>query len=144
MCVASSRPNERLTSSEVVIRRAFKECTILTVAHRINTIMDADVVLSLEKGSVKEFDSPQNLLAKPVRGLRARFAHAKLRADLHLPVAGQRGRSDQVDAGFATAQSTRLARCRPEGVVDAHPSNAFSYCTLSCARTFSCSPSTIR
>ncbi|OBA19157.1 hypothetical protein METBIDRAFT_33368 [Metschnikowia bicuspidata var. bicuspidata NRRL YB-4993] len=44
------------------IRSEFKDKTILTIAHRLDTIMDSDRVLVLERGMVKEFDTPQNLL----------------------------------------------------------------------------------
>ncbi|XP_052133282.1 multidrug resistance-associated protein 1-like [Frankliniella occidentalis] len=46
------------------IREDFKECTILTIAHRLNTIMDCNRVLVLDKGKVVEFDSPQMLLQR--------------------------------------------------------------------------------
>ncbi|XP_060579428.1 ATP-binding cassette sub-family C member 3-like [Ruditapes philippinarum] len=44
------------------IRVQFKECTIITVAHRLNTIMDYDRVMVLDAGLIKEFDSPKTLL----------------------------------------------------------------------------------
>ncbi|KAF9114127.1 hypothetical protein BGX27_000106 [Mortierella sp. AM989] len=44
------------------LRREFTGCTVLTIAHRINTIMDSDRILVLDKGQVAEYDSPQKLL----------------------------------------------------------------------------------
>ncbi|XP_071838057.1 ATP-binding cassette sub-family C member 5-like [Apostichopus japonicus] len=45
------------------IRTAFTHCTMLIIAHRLNTILDADKVLVMDDGNVAEFDSPANLLA---------------------------------------------------------------------------------
>lgn len=42
----------------------FKNRTIITIAHRINTILDSDRVLVLEHGEVAEFDSPSALVQK--------------------------------------------------------------------------------
>ncbi|XP_032455622.1 multidrug resistance-associated protein 1 isoform X7 [Nasonia vitripennis] len=47
------------------IREEFKECTVLTIAHRLNTILDSDRVIVLDKGAIVEFESPDSLLQKP-------------------------------------------------------------------------------
>ncbi|XP_012261830.2 ATP-binding cassette sub-family C member 4-like [Athalia rosae] len=44
------------------IRKEFANCTVLTIAHRLNTIMDSDRVLVMDHGEVVEFDHPHLLL----------------------------------------------------------------------------------
>ena len=45
----------------------FSDRTIITIAHRINTILDSDRILVLDHGKVAEFDTPSALVQK--RGL---------------------------------------------------------------------------
>jgi len=47
-----------------VIRREFSAYTIIYVAHRLETLLDADMVVVMEKGHIAEIGSPQELLAK--------------------------------------------------------------------------------
>lgn len=45
------------------LRDAFANCTLLTVAHRIHTVLDYDRILVLQEGRVREFDSVATLLS---------------------------------------------------------------------------------
>ena len=47
------------------LRTEFADCTTITIAHRLATIMDSDRVLVLDAGRVQEFDAPNVLLANP-------------------------------------------------------------------------------
>lgn len=42
----------------------FQDRTIITIAHRINTIIDSDRIVVLEKGHVVEFDTPGELIKR--------------------------------------------------------------------------------
>jgi ABC-type multidrug transport system fused ATPase/permease subunit len=44
------------------VREAFAHCTTLTIAHRLNTIMDSDKVAFLDAGRLTEFGEPADLL----------------------------------------------------------------------------------
>ncbi|KAM6942731.1 ATP-binding cassette sub-family C member 12 [Xenentodon cancila] len=47
------------------IKEAFHDCTMLTIAHRINTVMHADRILVMDKGAAAELDPPEVLTQRP-------------------------------------------------------------------------------
>lgn len=57
----SSVDYETDSKIQKAIIKEFKDCTILTIAHRLKTILNYNRILVLEKGEVKEFDTPWKL-----------------------------------------------------------------------------------
>ena len=54
------RENDHLIQE--TIRTAFANVTVLSIAHRLDTIIDFDRILVMDQGRVAEFDTPANLL----------------------------------------------------------------------------------
>ncbi|XP_028137191.2 probable multidrug resistance-associated protein lethal(2)03659 [Diabrotica virgifera virgifera] len=52
--------NDNLIHS--LVEKIFKNCTILTIAHRLNFILSCDMVIVMENGQIVEFDEPKTLL----------------------------------------------------------------------------------
>nr|UXM19288.1 ATP-binding cassette protein 16 [Fragaria x ananassa] len=46
------------------IRTEFADCTVITVAHRIPTVMDCTMVLAISDGKIVEYDEPMNLMKR--------------------------------------------------------------------------------
>ncbi|KAJ2252699.1 Multidrug resistance-associated protein 1 [Coemansia sp. RSA 455] len=46
-----------------LIRSEFSECTVLTIAHRLDTIMNSDRIIVMEKGEIAEIGPPHELIA---------------------------------------------------------------------------------
>merc|ERR1712130_441732 len=60
----ASIDNETDAIIQRMIRENFSDATVLTIAHRLNTIMDSDRILVLDDGHIAELDTPDNLLSK--------------------------------------------------------------------------------
>lgn len=52
------------TLIQSTIRTQFEDCTVLTIAHRLNTIMDYTRVIVMDRGHISEMDSPANLISQ--------------------------------------------------------------------------------
>merc|ERR1712227_398587 len=57
------------TSTDALIqqlmRQQFSDCTVLTIAHRLETVLGSDRVLVLDDGRVAEYDAPDVLMQQP-------------------------------------------------------------------------------
>ncbi|KAJ5758005.1 uncharacterized protein N7511_006699 [Penicillium nucicola] len=61
----SSLDHETDAKVQTVIRESFKRCTVIMVAHRINTLLDFDQVAVLNDGLIMEVGHPSDLLNAP-------------------------------------------------------------------------------
>ena len=84
---------DRLIQSTIRTSSALKNATIITVAHRLRTIADSDLILVIEKGKLKELDRPLTLLTTEGSEFKA-LAEQSSEFDEILAIAKEKARSD--------------------------------------------------
>jgi len=62
----SAVDNETDALIQQTVRQEFADKTVITIAHRLNTIMDSDRVMVMDKGLLVEFGKPKDLLNNPL------------------------------------------------------------------------------
>ncbi|XP_054797747.1 ABC transporter C family member 3-like [Prosopis cineraria] len=63
------------------LKHHFSECTVITIAHRITSILDSGMVLVLNQGLIEEYDSPKRLLKNKYSSLAQLVAEYTRRSD---------------------------------------------------------------
>ena len=63
---------------QTTIKEEFADCTVLTVAHRLKTILDCDRIAVLSDGKLQEVGEPEVLLNQPDSSLRSMAQDAGL------------------------------------------------------------------
>jgi len=65
LCIDEATASVDLETDQLIqktIKSEFRDSTVLTIAHRLDTIMDSDRVLVMDQGTVQELDTPRVLL----------------------------------------------------------------------------------
>ena len=91
-----------------VIRSSFQHCTILTIAHRLNTVLQSDRIMVFEAGKLKEFNAPARLLQQK-GGLLA-----QLMEDAQTMTSDMRGEKRGEELGKADSDETEEQRAERE------------------------------
>lgn len=64
MLIDEATANIDMKNDEIiqrVIQEKFRDCTVLTIAHRLSTLQNSDKILVMESGRVVEFGTPAEL-----------------------------------------------------------------------------------
>ncbi|KKY22663.1 putative abc metal ion transporter [Phaeomoniella chlamydospora] len=99
---------------------AFQNRTIITIAHRINTILDSDRIVVLQQGQVAEFDTPRNLVDK--KGLFYELVKEAGLLDAEGGIEGSLRRMKE-EAQLVIARGVEARGVDERSVVDIPPSN---------------------
>ena len=65
LCIDEATANVDFATDQIIqrtIRTEFKHCTVITIAHRLATIMDSDRIFVMDKGAIAEQGTPHELI----------------------------------------------------------------------------------
>lgn len=82
------------------IKTNFSELTMLTIAHRLNTIIECDRVMVMDAGKILEFDEPYALLKDPNGSFRALIDQTGPGSAQKLTEVAQKCHDERVAAGY--------------------------------------------
>ncbi|CAG9865251.1 unnamed protein product [Phyllotreta striolata] len=68
--------------AQKIIDENFSSCTLIVIAHRLDSILDCDKVLVLNRGAVEEFDTPRALLGNPRGQFFAMLKNSGMQEDI--------------------------------------------------------------
>lgn len=105
-CTAANVDLKTDSLIQQTIRRKFADCTVLTIAHRIATILDSTKIMVMDQGRCIEFDTPANLLARP----DSVFKYAARDIDIHMQDMEQAS-SCRKGPHFGSAMSNHVMHC---------------------------------
>ena len=65
LCDEATASVDNLTDARIqtMLRENFSTSTVLTIAHRMNTILDSDKIMVFDKGEIVEFGAPRDLIS---------------------------------------------------------------------------------
>ncbi|CAF3686894.1 unnamed protein product [Rotaria socialis] len=93
---------------QMAIRSNFKDCTVLTVAHRLRTIIDSDRVMVLQNGKLLEFDRPYHLIRNPYSHFTSLVEQTGSGEAEHLRKMAENSFSDDIEIETNDSDTTHL------------------------------------
>ncbi|KAF8946123.1 Multidrug resistance-associated protein 1 [Haplosporangium gracile] len=103
------------------IKKSFADCTVLTIAHRLNTIIESDKVLVMDGGVVAEFGEPHKLLQDPNGIFAELVSHAGEAAAKKLAMIAEDAHKDRNNGLDLVIEETENEELSPGATVQIEP-----------------------